>query len=122
MANTYKWKIDSIKVRPSFDGLSNMVCSCRWEATAISDDETPLVATEFDFVTFGAPLDSSEFVPFEQLTEETMLQWCWAPEDNITKINTVKKEVVEARLDAAIEKLRVPKEVEITPPWIASEE
>lgn len=122
MANTYKWKIDSIKIRPSFDGLSNMVCSCRWQATATSDDADPITVSEFDFVTFGAPLDSSEFVPFEQLTEEIMLEWCWSPEDNITKMNTVKKEVVEARLDAQIEKLRIPKEVEVTAPWIITEE
>jgi hypothetical protein len=73
MAITYTWKVNSMKVRDN-DNLSNVVVQTYWEKTGTDEQGhtgTFNGATPFDLAT----VDSNNFVPFDQLTQEIVLGW-----------------------------------------------
>lgn len=107
MANTYKWKIDYLDTVPSQNGLSNVVKSCRWTATALDDGTPPVEALTWAYAEFDAP-DQETFVAYESLTESAVLDWIW------TK---VPKAQIEASLDAEIEGKKNPPSVVLPNPW-----
>lgn len=89
------WKILGLKAFPILDGKANVVYSAHWKYG-------PLDA----IVEFNKPND--QFIPFEQLTEETVLNWVWdktpkeAWEERVRKveeaINNPKPEAVTIKL------------------------
>lgn len=92
----HAWKIENIDVYPSFDGKTNVVYSVHWRCGLIDGIST------FQL--------SDQFVPFESLTEETVLGWVWAK---------TPKEVWEARATKAEEEAANPKPEPMTVslPW-----
>jgi hypothetical protein len=69
---TYTWKISSLE-KASVGGTSDVVLQTYWQLTAEAQDGTGVV---FDGAT---PLEynpnSENFLPFSELTEETVIGW-----------------------------------------------
>ena len=106
MAITYTWKVTSMKVRDG-DNLSNVVVQTYWEKTgtdAQGHTGTFNGATPFDLAT----VDPNNFVPFDQLTQETVLGWIQSVvvghyEEHVNghieeQINKTKSPITEATL------------------------
>jgi hypothetical protein len=71
MATTYSWKITSVK-KGNVDALSDVVLNVRWEKKGVDEDGNE---GKFQGATpFTAPHESA-FIPFNDLTEEIVLNW-----------------------------------------------
>ena len=78
----FTWVIAGMNVRPNADGLSNVVCTVHWRYCAEFQDvdatpangETPIYTAEI-YGSYNPPAPSAEFVPYEQLTKETVVGW-----------------------------------------------
>lgn len=109
MALTYTWKVKSVKTA-SANGLENAVVQTHWEKIGKDDDGVEGVfqgATPF-------PIDKitgNDFIPFEDLTEETILGWIKA-----VVVDDYERHVNE-RIQREIDSKKI-KVVEADLPWI----
>lgn len=73
MAISYSWKLTSLKKR-NVDNLNGVVFQTYWQKIGTDEDGNIGIfqgATPFD----PAKVDANSFISFEQLTEETVLNW-----------------------------------------------
>jgi hypothetical protein len=110
---TYKWTIDELQVAEN-----NSVIKVNWCATATQDDLTAS-ATGSRKLARG-----DSFIPYEQLTEQQILEWCFAPETVMVDVEpTIKnlKKDVEAYLSNQIAYQLNQKQLKVSLPWRAQE-
>ena len=78
MANTYSWTINNLDVRPSENGLTDVVYNIHWTYTAVSDQLDP-EGNPYSATNIGTQvLDTSSitnFIPFDQLTNDEVVAW-----------------------------------------------
>ena len=96
------WKVDDVFVNPQDGERSDVVVTVAWRCTS---EENGVTVNNCGVTSLAPPKDS--FVPFSQLTEETVLNWVWQ--------NGIDKSVVEAR--AAQELADKTKVVVKAAPW-----
>ena len=82
------WKITNLD-RKTSDGF---VTTAHWTATAVNGEHTASVYSTVSW-------DGEPNVPYDQLTEETVLGWVW---------QSVDKEATEASLTAQIAEQKAP--------------
>ena len=78
----------------------NGVIVCHWRANAsetvgTGDDAVTYSASSYGTCGFTPDPSSSDYVPYDSITEEVALGWCWA--------DGVDKDALEASLAAKIE-------------------
>ena len=73
------------------------VVVCHWRATATDGDFS---ATNYGTAGFTPDPSASDYVPYDSITEEVALGWCFA--------NGVDKDAIEASLAANIEAQKNP--------------
>jgi hypothetical protein len=123
MANTFKWSIEKLRVTPQQSGKTNVVIQADWLCVAL--DEKGIIQTAASGVKSFTLGDS--FTPFDQLTEEQVLQWCFEPETitntdhegNVTTTVRLLKDEGEAQVTDQIERQLSQKATEPVLPWIA---
>ena len=76
------------------------VIVCHWRANAsetvgTGDDAVTYSATNYGTAGFTPDPSSADYVPYDSITEDMALGWCWA--------NGVDKDAIEASLAAKIE-------------------
>lgn len=98
---TFEWKIMNLDRRTS-DGFIQVA---HWQCTGSDGD---LYSSVYNTVTFE---DGSPVIPYEQVTEPTVLEWIWA--------NGVDKAAVEASISDRIETLKAPVQASGLP-WAAA--
>jgi hypothetical protein len=111
MANTYSWTINNLDVRPSENGLTDVVYNIHWTYTAVSDQldpegnvySTSLIGTS----PVGEP-DASDFVSFENLTQQDVEAWI-GQDASVGGI----QEAADANIEALITPISETKDV----PW-----
>jgi hypothetical protein len=107
---TYKWTIDKLQVAED-----NLVIKVDWRATATQDDLTASAAGARKLVR------GDSFIPYEQLTEQQVLDWCFEPETVMADVApTIKnlKQDVETHLANEIAYQLAQKESEPALPWV----
>lgn len=87
----YTWSILNLE-RNTADGF---ITVAHWQATGTDGDITSSVYATCSF-------EGEVVTPYEQVTEQQVLEWCWA--------NGVDKDAVEASIAARIETLKNPVE------------
>jgi hypothetical protein len=110
---THKWTIDKLQVAED-----NIIVKVDWSVTATQDDLTASAAGTRN-LTRG-----DSFIPYEQLTEQQVLDWCFEPETAMAEIDpTVKnlKQDVEAYLANQIAYQLNQKQLKVSLPWRAQE-
>ena len=93
---TTLWQISQMERTLSDGG----VVVCHWRANAsetvgTGDDAVTYSATNYGTCGFTPDPSSSDYVPYDSITEEVALGWCFA--------NGVDKDAIEASLAANIE-------------------
>ena len=78
MATIYNWNCKTVDVHPSEADYTDVVYNVHWIVTGVSDvldsQGNPYQATSIG--TQPVPLSpESEFIPFDQLTNETVVSW-----------------------------------------------
>jgi hypothetical protein len=120
MAITIKWSVTKLRVVQQND-KPNAVTTVEWMALATADVSN-LVASAAGIRQLKI---SDSFVPYEQLTEQQVLDWCFEPEvidvkeldDTVTTITKNLKDEVEAQLTAQIARQLAQKQIEPALPW-----
>lgn len=101
------WKIDWMKSKLKFNDYQYMVVECRWTCTA-TETEYPDFKSEISGIcSFTAP--ESEFTPYQDLTEQQVLDWVWN--------SGIDKETVETNAKRDLTLQINPPIVELPLPW-----
>jgi hypothetical protein len=123
MANTFKWSIEKLRVTPQDGDKTNIVVQADWLCVAVNEeDAVQAAASGIRNFTLG-----DSFTPFDQLTEEQVLEWCFAPEvitwtdkDNVEQSITEHfKADGEAQVSGQIARQLAQKASEPKLPWVA---
>jgi hypothetical protein len=104
---TINWIIERLLVKPTEGDKTDVVITADWRCNGIEtigtgDDEKTYSGTCYGSASFAAPTDS--FTPYEDLTQDQVLGWCYA--------NGVDKTAIEANVSLQIAD-------QINPPVIA---
>lgn len=105
--NEYQWAITSVYVKPVEGSYTDVVVQAEWVCTVSDTTYRPFVTGISTFTTIGDP-----FTPYDQLTQEQILGWCWA--------NGLDKDAVEAQVSAKLEQASKPPVVTPPLPWAAT--
>jgi len=121
MSIAFKWSVNKIQVIPAQEGKTNIVTNVEWAVTA-TDNVNNLTASASGtrHLTLG-----DSFVNFDNLNEQQVLDWCFAPEvvtwvdlDNTTKTSTrLLKNEGETQVTEQIKRQLAQKETEPALPW-----
>ena len=103
---TILWLIERLLVKPTEGSNTDVVITADWRCNGT--DET-YSGTCYGSCSFQPP--SGSFTPYEDLTQDQVLQWCYE--------NGVDKTVIEANVTSQIENQINPPVVTLPLPWAA---
>jgi hypothetical protein len=103
---TINWTVGPLDCAPHEGDHANCVKTVHWQCTATDGDFTGSV-----YATCSLPEPTGEYIPFDDLTLETVLGWIWA--------NGVDRDSAEAAVAAQIEAQKNPTIVQPALPWAA---
>ena len=106
--NNYKWFVYDFQVNPSADGLEDVVVKVHWRRQVFAEPNGVAYAYETKGETDMPIPSSTNFIVFEDLTEDTVITWLEANID-MTALN--------AQLDTELDKLINPEFPFKTIPW-----
>jgi hypothetical protein len=114
MSLTFKWAVDKLQV-----SQDNLVVKVELTVTGADGENSASAAYSRNLVR------GSSFIPYEQLTEQQVLNWCFDPEvttwtdlENVThSIIKLLKDEGEAQVTGQIERQLTQKAAEPSLPW-----
>jgi len=111
---TINWIIERLLVRKVEGTYSDVVITADWRCNGIEtigtgDDAKTYSGTCYGSASFAAP--SENFTPYEDLTEQQVLGWCYA--------NGVDKTAIEANVTQQINDQINPPVIAPPLPWVA---
>ena len=101
---TLSWIIERLLVKPTEGSLTDVVITADWRCNGSQDQYS---GTCYGSASFQPP--SGEFTPYDQLTEQQVLDWCYA--------NGVDQKAIEANVTQQIENQINPPVVVLPLPW-----
>ena len=105
---TILWIIERLLVKPTEGTLTDVVITADWRCNGSQDQYS---GTCYGSTSFQPP--SGSFTPYEDLTEQQVLDWCFA--------NGVDKTAIEANVTAQIENQINPPVIAPPLPWLQVE-
>ena len=110
---TILWLIERLLVKPTEGSNTDVVITADWrcngtETTGSGDTEKTYSGTCYGSCSFQPP--SGSFTPYEDLTQDQVLQWCYE--------NGVDKTAIEANVTLQIENQINPPVVDLPLPWV----
>jgi len=99
------WIIERLLVKPTEGSLTDVVITADWRCNGTQDNYS---GTCYGSCSFQPP--SGEFTPYEDLTEQQVLDWCFA--------NGVDKTAIEANVTQQIENQINPPVIAPPLPWL----
>jgi len=110
---TLSWIIERLLVKPTEGSLTDVVITADWrcngtETTGSGDTEKTYSGTCYGSCSFAPPTEN--FTPYDQLTEQQVLNWCWE--------NGVDKTAIEANVSLQIANQINPPVVVLPLPWV----
>ena len=110
---TILWLIERLLVKPTEGSNTDVVITADWrcngtETTGSGDTEKSYSGTCYGSCSFAPPTGS--FTPYEDLTQDQVLQWCYE--------NGVDKTAIEANVTLQIENQIDPPVVTLPLPWV----
>ena len=102
---TLSWIIERLLVKPTEGTLTDVVITADWRCNGSQDNYS---GTCYGSCSFQPP--SGEFTPYEDLTEQQVLDWCFA--------NGVDQAAIEANVTAQIQNQINPPVIAPPLPWV----
>ena len=99
------WLIERLLVKPTEGSYTDVVITADWRCNGSQDNYS---GTCYGSCSFQPPTGS--FTPYPDLTQEQVLDWCYA--------NGVDKTAIEANVTAQIEAQINPPVVSLPLPWV----
>lgn len=113
MSATITWVIEWMETTPTTATPAEAVITAGWRCNgAQTSGNVDYVATNYGTCTFPTP--SGTFTPYDQLTQNQVLGWCWA--------NGVDKTATEAAVQANIADQINPPVIQPPLPWAPAAE
>jgi hypothetical protein len=103
---TILWIIERLLVKPTEGSLTDVVITADWRCNGTQDQYS---GTCYGSCSFAPP--SGEFTPYEDLTQEQVLGWCYS--------NGVDQAAIEANVTQQINDQIDPPVVTLPLPWAA---
>jgi hypothetical protein len=103
---TINWLIERLLVKPTEGPNTDVVITADWRCNGTQDQYS---GTCYGSASF-APPSGSGFTPYDQLTEQQVLDWCFA--------NGVDQAAIEANVAAQIENQINPPVIAPPLPWL----
>jgi hypothetical protein len=104
---TILWLIERLLVKPAEGSLTDVVITADWRCNGSQESFSGTCYGSCSF----APPSGSGFTPYEDLTQEQVLSWCFA--------NGVDQKAIEANVTLQIENQINPPVVSLPLPWVA---
>jgi hypothetical protein len=101
---TILWLIERLLVKPTEGTLTDVVITADWRCNGTQENYS---GTCYGSCSFAPP--SGEFTPYEDLTQEQVLSWCFA--------NGVDQAAIEANVTLQINNQINPPVVSLPLPW-----
>jgi len=110
---TLSWIIERLLCKPVEGTLTDVVITADWrcngtETTGSGDTEQTYTGTCYGSCSFAPPTEN--FTPYDQLTEQQVLDWCFA--------NGVDQAAIEANVSLQIANQINPPVVVLPLPWV----
>ena len=102
---TISWIIERLLVKPTEGSYTDVVITADWRCNGSQDSYS---GTCYGSCSFAPPTEG--FTPYDQLTEQQVLDWCYA--------NGVDKTAIEANVTQQIENQINPPVVVLPLPWV----
>jgi hypothetical protein len=102
---TISWLIERLLVKPTEGSLTDVVVTADWRCNGSQESFS---GTCYGSSSFAPP--SGSFTPYEDLTEQQVLDWCFA--------NGVDQKAIEANVTAQIENQINPPVIAPPLPWV----
>ena len=102
---TILWLIERLLVKPTEGSLTDVVITADWRCNGSQDNYS---GTCYGSCSFQPP--SGSFTPYEDLTQEQVLQWCYE--------NGVDQSAIEANVTLQIENQINPPVLTLPLPWV----
>ena len=102
---TLSWIIERLLVKPTEGTHTDVVITADWRCNGTQESFS---GTCYGSTSFAPP--SGEFTPYEDLTQEQVLNWCYA--------NGVDKTAIEANVTQQIENQINPPVISPPLPWV----
>jgi hypothetical protein len=102
---TINWIIERLLVKPTEGSLTDVVITADWRCNGSQDNYS---GTCYGSASFQPP--SGSFTPYEDLTQDQVLGWCFA--------NGVDKTAIEANVSAQINDQINPPVIAPPLPWV----
>jgi hypothetical protein len=102
---TLSWIIERLLVKPTEGSLTDVVITADWRCNGTQESFS---GTCYGSTSFAPP--SGSFTPYEDLTEQQVLGWCYA--------NGVDKTAIEANVSLQIENQINPPVIAPPLPWV----
>jgi hypothetical protein len=107
MTATFNWTIDQMQTKPSEDGLTDVVASASWRCTGAQVvNGTNYTSTTYGQCVFASP--TGAFTPYDQLTQQQVLGWCWASGVDQSAIETYVQGLLDQQINPPIVVLPLP--------------
>ena len=103
---TILWLIERLLVKPTEGSNTDVVITADWRCNGSQESFS---GTCYGSTSFAPP--SGSFTPYADLTEQQVLDWCYA--------NGVDKSAIEANVSLQIENQINPPVVSLPLPWVA---
>lgn len=117
MSISFKWSVHRVRVIPTQGQRTNLITAVDWFCQAF-DDVNNITTSAAGTRELTA---SDSFIPYDQLTEQQVLDWCFAPEvitlEDQTTITKLLKDEGEAQVTGQIERQLAQKAAEPALPW-----
>jgi hypothetical protein len=102
---TLSWIIERLLVKPTEGSLTDVVITADWRCNGSQDQYS---GTCYGSTSFAAP--SGDFTPFDKLTQDQVLDWCFS--------NGVNKTAIEANVTQQINDQINPPVIAPPLPWV----
>lgn len=106
MTAQIKWVVEALDVKPTEGDLTDVVIVCHWRCNGTDGTYN---ATVYGTCSFSQP--GEPFTPYDQLTEQQVLGWCWT--------SGVDKDATEANVQTQLDNQINPPMVNLPLPWSA---
>jgi hypothetical protein len=107
MATTYTWNISQLDCYPEVDGEADVVFCAHWTCAGVNGEYSSSVYSTCSF-----PPPEGTFMPYDQLTQDQVLNWVWT--------SGVDKAVTEAAVNQQVQNLINPPVVTPPLPWASA--
>ena len=105
MAVNITWVIEWMQCKPSEGDLNNVVITAGWRCNGVDGEYSGSVYSTCSF-----PQPDGQFVPYQDLTQDMVLGWCWE--------NGVNRAATEAAVEQQIVNQINPPIVSPPLPWV----